>query len=445
MPPTATLFPLPDVAQRGMLATRRGRLLTFFLLYVTEGIPLGFNAVALAALMRKQGLGPEAIGVFVATLYLPWSWKWLMGPVVDLVRTPRWGHRRAWIVGCQTMMALTLLLAAGIDFSQQLTLFTAVILVHNAFAATMDVAIDALACTTLPPAERGTANGLMFAGAYLGNALGGSGVLFLMPYVPITASFLLVTGLILAVMICVSLRLTEPFRESTEGVDGRRRFSAKMMQYMRALLKSCLGTRAGLAGVAFAILPAGAYGLGLALQSNLAVELGFDDTQIGWLNLWSTVLAAVGCVLGGLLSDRFGRRRMLAVYVLLTTLPTLWLALRLHEYGWIMPQGLDSNARPSVPHALVTGLWIAACTYNFLQGLMYGTRTALFMDLCRAEIAATQFTAYMSLMNLAMAYSAWWQGMSAEHYGYPLTLALDAGVGCVCCIPLAFMSAKASN
>ena len=445
MLPSATLLPIPDVPPRGMLATRRGRLLTFFLLYVTEGIPLGFNAVALAALMRKQGLGPEAIGVFVATLYLPWSWKWLMGPVVDLARSRHWGHRRAWIVGCQTMMALTLLAAAGVDFSQNLALFTAVILIHNAFAATMDVAIDALACTTLPPAERGTANGLMFAGAYLGNALGGSGVLFLMPYVPITASFLLVVGLILAVMICVSLRVTEPFRESSRHVDGRIRFSTEMMQYLRALLKSCFGTRAGIASVAFAILPAGAYGLGLALQSNLAVELGFDDTQIGWLNLWSTVLAAIGCVLGGLLSDRFGRRRMLAVYVLLTALPTLWLAQRLHDYGWIMPQELDPNARPSVPNALVTGLWIAACTYNFLQGLMYGTRTALFMDLCRAEIAATQFTAYMSLMNLAMAYSAWWQGMSAEHYGYPLTLALDAGVGCLCCIPLALMSVQASN
>jgi MFS family permease len=75
-------------------------------------------------------------------------------------------------------MALTLLCAVGIDFTSQFYLFTAIILVHNVFAATMDVAIDALAVTTLPPEERGAANGLMFAGAYLGNAIGGSGVLF---------------------------------------------------------------------------------------------------------------------------------------------------------------------------------------------------------------------------------------------------------------------------
>jgi len=37
---------LPD-----LLATKKGRLATFFLLYVTEGIPLGFTAVAIAAQM----------------------------------------------------------------------------------------------------------------------------------------------------------------------------------------------------------------------------------------------------------------------------------------------------------------------------------------------------------------------------------------------------------
>lgn len=441
MPPNAIPLPIPDVAPRGILGSRRGRLLTFFLLYVTEGIPLGFNAVALAALMRKEGLGPEAIGIFVATLYLPWSWKWLMGPIVDLVQSRRWGPRRAWIVGCQTLMALTLLLAAGVDFSRYMALFTAVILVHNAFAATMDVAIDALACSTLPPQERGAANGLMFAGAYLGNAIGGSGVLFLMPYVPITVSFLLVVVAIMAVAVFVSARLTEPASERLVAQP----FATEMVGYLRTLLKACFGSRTGVAGVVFAILPAGAYGLGLALQSNLAVELGFSETQIGWLNLWSTVLAAAGCVVGGLLSDRFGRRRMLALYILLTAIPTLWLAYRLDQFGWIMPQPIGSLTRPPVPGVLATSLWIAACSYNFLQGLMYGTRTALFMDLCRSEIAATQFTAYMSLMNLAMAYSAWWQGMSAEHYGYPLTLALDAGLGCLCCLPLAAISSKAAT
>jgi len=40
--------------------------------------------------------------------------------------------------------------------------------VHNAFAATQDVAIDALAVDVLRQDERGLANGFMFAGASIG-------------------------------------------------------------------------------------------------------------------------------------------------------------------------------------------------------------------------------------------------------------------------------------
>lgn len=425
----------------GLSASRRGRLTAFFFLYMTEGIPLGFNTIAVTALMRRQGIGPEIIGAFVATLYLPWSWKWIMGPIVDLVQLRRWGPKRTWIVGCQTMMMLTLLAASGIDFARQFPLFAGIILLHNVFAATMDVAIDALACATLAPEERGSANGLMFAGAYLGNAVGGSGVLFLLPYVSVTASFLFVTLAILAVTAFVSLRLVDPSPKS-EGPAAS--LSHELVRYFRGLFAACFGSAAGIAGVIFALLPAGAYGLGLALQSNLAVELGLDDPQIGWLSLWSTVAAAVGCVVGGHLSDRFGRRRTLTIYILLTALPTIWLAQQLYAANRIMPQPAELRATVSSP-SLVTSLWIAACTYNAFQGLMYGARTALFMDLCRLEVAATQFTAYMSLMNVAMAYSAWWQGLSAARWGYPLTLLLDAALGCVCCVPLFWINVRSPS
>ena len=51
-----------------LLSTRRGRLATFFFLYLTEGIPLGFTATAVATQMRRQGVGPAEIGAFVASL-----------------------------------------------------------------------------------------------------------------------------------------------------------------------------------------------------------------------------------------------------------------------------------------------------------------------------------------------------------------------------------------
>ena len=70
-------------------------MIAFFFLYVTEGIPLGFAATAIATQMRRQGVGVADIGAFVGAIYLPWAWKWAIGPFVDVLSSDRYGRRRA--------------------------------------------------------------------------------------------------------------------------------------------------------------------------------------------------------------------------------------------------------------------------------------------------------------------------------------------------------------
>src|SRR4029077_18261968 len=141
---------VPRMRFPDLLATQGGRLGAVFLLYVTEGIPLGFTATAVATQMRRQGLGPAQIGAFVGSLYAPWAFKWVAGPIVDTLTVPRFGRRRFWILLTQLMMIATLLVAMRVDFAHQLQVFTAVIFVHNIFGATQDVAIDSLAVNVLP-------------------------------------------------------------------------------------------------------------------------------------------------------------------------------------------------------------------------------------------------------------------------------------------------------
>ena len=66
----------------------------------------------------------------------------------------------------QLGMMATLLIAMPVNVVTELGLFTLIILFHNAFGATQDVAIDALAVNVLPEDERGLANGFMFAGGF---------------------------------------------------------------------------------------------------------------------------------------------------------------------------------------------------------------------------------------------------------------------------------------
>ena len=355
-------IPLPD-----LLASRKGRLAAFFLLYVTEGIPLGFTATAIATQMRRGGLGPEAIGVFVASLYFPWGLKWAMGPFVDTFSSDRFGRRKTWIFLMQVGMIATLLVAMGVDYIHQLSLFTAIIFVHNALAATMDVAIDALAVNVLPEHERGAANGFMFAGASVGQTIGGSIVLFLTAAMPFGSTYFVVAGVIAAITVFVVLPLREPV--VPRAVGAARNAAREVAVFVRDAWRAFTGSRAALLGVLFAVLPAGAYALSLALQSNLAVELGLDDNQVAELNLYTTLIFAPACILGGWLSDRFGRRSTLAIFIFLTVVPTLWLAWTMWQAGWIMPVDMKMANRPQPSTVLLVTFWAACIVYNVFQGL----------------------------------------------------------------------------
>ena len=391
--------------------------------------------------MRRQGLEPGAIGAFVAALWIPWAIKWAFGPVVDVVSSERWGRRRGWILATQLLMAATLLAAMPISFRTRLELFTAIILVHNVFAATQDVAIDALAVGTLRDDERGLANGLMFGGFYIGGAIGGSGVLLLTPWMGFQNTFLLVAAVIAVVTLLVPYPMREAAGPPRPPVVGSRVAAIwrGLRIFVRDTGKAFAGSRAAFLAIPLALLPMGGYALSLALQSNIAVDLGLSDREIGTLGLLGTCLSASCCVLGGWLSDRFGRRRSLAVFIAATTLPTFALAVVMHRFGWILPVNPMAAGRPDAPAELVRLFWALALCYAAFQGFMYGVGTAIFMDVTTPAVAATQFTAYMALCNVVFAYSAWWQGLAAERWGYPATLALDGAFGLVSLSILPFM------
>jgi PAT family beta-lactamase induction signal transducer AmpG len=284
----------------------------------------------------------------------------------------------------------------------------------------------------------------MFAGASIGQAVGGSGVLFLTAVMPYGSTYIFVAGTILLVTLFIALPLREAHGPPREHA-GKSRFAAvggDLARFVREAWKAFTGSRAALVGVVVSLLPFGAYALSLALQSNLAVELGLSDNAVAQLNLASTVVFALACVAGGWLSDKFGRRSTLALFVFLTVVPTLWLAYVMQHAGWIMPIDVKAADRPVPDAALVTTFWAAVIAFNVFQGLYYGVRSALFMDVTTPAVAATQFTAYMALSNLVISYTSWWQGLSIVSWGYPVTLVIDSVAGLVVLLFLPFMAAR---
>jgi len=319
-------------------------------------------------------------------------------------------------------------------------------IIHNVFAATQDVAIDALACGVLQEEERGLGNGLMFAGNWLGSGLGGSGALYLMQYTDadLSMSYCIVAGSLLLILLFIVLPMREPKSKPTVEVEGSRwnHFQSEFTEYVTTLFSAFRNSRPAQIGILFGLLPTGAYGLVDTLQTNLSVDFDFDDAQVATLSLASVLVTGTFCVVGGLLSDWCGRRRMLAVYVVFTAIPTLWFAYELYQAGWITPLDPDSPNWVAPSASLIQMYWIAVLVFAVFHGLLYGTRTALFMDVCTPEVAATQFTAYMAMLNIGIIYTRAWHGYAADTWGYPVTLTIDACVGLLCIGVLPFMTKR---
>jgi len=177
------------------------RVVTLCLMYFAQGLPWGFASVTFAAYLIDNGTPVEDIAILFATVALPWTFKWIWGPVVDAIFIEKYGPRRQWVLFAQAGMALTLgSLILVDDLNEQVDLVTRVLFVHNIFASLQDVATDALAVEILQPDEVAKVNGFMFAAKRLGIIIGGAGLGVLIGVIGISGVILAQLSLLILIM-----------------------------------------------------------------------------------------------------------------------------------------------------------------------------------------------------------------------------------------------------
>lgn len=421
-----------------LLHSRGGRLWTFFILYVAEGMPQGFSNLVLATQLKRSGMPAAELGAMLGLVMLPWAFKWAYGPLIDVLVSHRFGPKRGWILATQSLMALSLLLLALVSPEQRFW-FIALLLLHNLFAAMQDVAVDGLACVTLQKDERALGSGMMFAGQSLGVLVGGSGALMLSDAV----GFQLLPALLALGLALITGLVVWPMREAPQ-IGGAlrpvlhwRQVGGEIRRFSSQAFAAFMGSRRAFYGLFFVMLPISAMAMQLSLQSNLAVDLGLSNAELGQLSMFGSLITAASCVAGGWLSDRIERRLAVLVAVLLLSLPGLYLAWALQQSAWWPGQ--------AAPADLVQSFWIACLAYSLCSGLIFGSRAALLMDLTRPAVAATQFAFYMALLNLSIAYSHSWQGEAMTQWGYATTLWVDALFGLSSLLMLPLLRARADD
>ena len=299
------------------------RKLLFASLYLSEGAPIGFLWLAMPTRLRVSGVPIEQITWLTAVLVLPWTFKFAWAPLIDLLQSPRWSLR-SWIVAAQSLMGLTLLSLLVFDPVADFNLLAMFLIVHAFSAATQDVAIDALCISVTDPTERGEINGWMQTGMLLGRAMLGGGALVIGPYIGNTGVVGLLVGVTTFSMILVVCMDIEPRdqSESTTNNSGNSRFQS----VVRSVLKAA-SERNTWIGLLFALTGGAAFKALEVLYGPFLIDRGFSETEVGSFAALPMIgLMVAGSLAGGFLSDRFGRRWLVAMSLILICLSVAALA-----------------------------------------------------------------------------------------------------------------------
>ncbi len=305
-------------------------------------------------------------------------------------------------------MAVTIAAMIAIpNLVEAISLLATMILIHNIFGSLQDVSVDALAVDLLDESERGRVNGLMYGSSYFGTMLGGAGLGWVFSEYGLRTALITQVGLLLAIM-CLPLFLRErpgdslwPRFTPRSLVGGDSLPSSSTSGNVFVNLVRAMTLRSTLLA---ALLALGTR-LGSAALDSIGLE--YYVNQLNWTkeaynNLmggYAVVVGLTGAMAGGFIADRVGAKRLAATTSVL--LGVMWIAFgSLHAY-W------------STPGVVMTMLLLQ----ELLLAMLLVSLFALFMTISWPRVAATQFTAYMALLNLSTTCGSWIAGRVSAGVG----------------------------
>lgn len=377
------------------------RIVVLCILYCAQGIPHGFVTYALVAWLVEHGTETAGVAMITGASVMPWSFKWAWGPIVDRYQILEYGKRRPWIIFAQALMiGSAFVLTLVPDPAQAIWVLAGVIFMHNVFSGLQDVAVDALAVDLLKPEERGRANGLMYGSKYGGTALGAG----LLGYVLTNSdgslfySVLIMMGL-LALIMCVPIfvrerpgeRLFPGLKHQTGHLveDARDADEGSENPTVKVLLKRLLSAFNRRNTMLAAVL-----GLLVWIPNGLVypVSMTLFIGKLGWTQgdytavtgTWGLAAGLTCSVLGGFVADLIGARTLAALCA--TTF-----ALMLAAFAMV-PDSVWMNT---------TFVSVFLVVESGVHGALNVSLFAIFMSVSWRIVAATQFTAYMALLNLS--------------------------------------------
>lgn len=388
------------------------RYFNFIALYFAQGVPEGMLFFGIPAWMAMKAKTPSEIASFAVVCGLPWSFKFLIAPLMDRYTYKPMGRKRPWVlIGQLGLIASFIAMAFVPDPLNNIHLFMATGFVVSFFGAFQDAATDGMAVDIIPADQQARANGLMWGSKVIGISMSLALGSWILNQFNFTIA-ILILSLMIAVIMLVPLFLRERQGEKIlPWTTGKASHETHKMQLTNwsSIFKSLFSVfrlRNSLFLAAILFIAQGAYNY---IETLLPI---FTVSKLGWSNLvysnyfaTSSFIGGIGGMLiGGYLIEKFGKNRMMNIYFILMILTTCALAF-LNMY-W-------------VNKAFIYGYMIIYKSINtFAQIGIF----AIAMQCCWKKVSASQFTLYMTIANLGRIALAALIGPINTNFSWEITL-----------------------
>ena len=400
-----------------LVESYNARVFTLCALYVAQGIPWGFITVTFVTYLAAEGFAAKDLAMLLTLGTLPWSVKFLWGPVIDRYQYRPMGRRRPWILIAQTGMILLLtLMVFFIDVEKDVTTIAYMFLVYNIFTSLQDVSTDALAVDILKPQELEKVNGYMFTAKTLGGMIGGAGLGTIISYTGIRGALIVQIPILLAIMM-VPLYMRErpgeklfPWSEDSHLVLDESVSSNQNFREIIGKVKTAFSLKSTQLGILLSLFVSLSHFLIPLLPLLFLRELDWSQERFnatkGGLVL---IITMFGYLAGGYLGKKFGGKSVIIYSTTIGALVTAFWGLTESWWG---------------SEFYLVFIWSLA---EFMMAIVSISIYSLMMRITWSEVGGTQFTGYMAMMNLSAIIGYQIAAPLSARFDYP-TLFLIAAV-----------------
>jgi len=342
--------------------TRYLKYLFFGSLYFSQGLVAAIANVILPVYLKETGFPIATITIIAGIVLIPWTIKFVWGGITDYFI--QHGRKRFIIIG-GLLGFFGLFSLAFINPFVSLIPFIGLLIITQTGVAFLDVSADAWAIQISHNDERGKINGAMMTGLFGGMAIGSALLGFIANIAGYSYAFLVASFLILIIILFpLSVKEIKIVKKRQKIIKTFVHEFKKKNTLLIAIFSPIVSINNGL--------------LMFIIPLYMVTVLKLNVAQIGLITAIFPITLAIGSMMGGAMSDRWGRKKILYAFLGISII--------------IYPIFILANTWETL--VIIYGI------VGFLMGgSTFATLCAMFMDETNPKIGAFQYSAFTSLSN----------------------------------------------